>query len=67
MSAGGTQLRLAVGTEAAVLGMLTRGIIAAEIADPRNTWTAAREAKSRVGKLSREGSRCQVLVAIPGM
>jgi hypothetical protein len=67
VNAGGIQLRLAVGTEAAVLGMLIRGIIAAEIVDPRNTWTAAREVKSREGKLSRDGSRCQVLVAVPGM
>jgi hypothetical protein len=66
VNSGGTQLRLAAGTEAAVLGT-PRGILAAEIAEPRSTWIGAREAKSRNGKLSRDGSRCQVLVAVPGM
>jgi hypothetical protein len=67
VNAGGTQLRLSVGTEPAVLGMPDREIIAAGIADPRSTWIGAREVKSREVKLSRDGSRCQVLVAVLGM
>jgi hypothetical protein len=58
---------MAVGTEAAALCTFTRGIIAAEMADPRNTWIGPREAKAPEAGLSREGSRCQVLVAVPGM
>jgi len=65
--AGVTELRMAVGTEAAALCMFIRGVIAAEMADPRNTWIGPRETKAPEGRLSREGSRCQVLVAVPGM
>jgi len=36
-SAGGADRCIAVGTDAAALGMLTRGIVAAEMADPWNT------------------------------
>src|SRR5215469_8213937 len=66
-NAGVAELRMAVGTEAAALCMFIRGVIAAEMADPRNTWIGPREAKAAEGRLSREGSRCQVLVAVPGM
>ena len=44
-----------------------REIIAAGIADPWSTWIGAREVKSREVKLSRDGSRRQVLVAVPGL
>jgi len=67
VNAGGTQLRLSVGTEPAVLGTPNREIIAAGIADPWSTWIGAREVKSREVKLSRDGSRRQVLVAVPGL
>jgi len=67
VNVGAAEPRMAVGREAVAPCMFTRGIIAAELADPRNTWIGPREAKAPEGRLSREGSRCQMLVAVPGI
>ena len=65
---GGTpRCAAVVGTEAAPLGILRRGFIAAVIAGRRNAWNEARNAKSRELTLTRDGSCCHVLVSIPGM
>lgn len=66
-NAGAAKVRTAVGTAAAMLGIFTRGSIVVEGADLRNTWIDEREAKAAERRLSREGSRCQVLVAVPGI